>query len=270
VFRYLLKPPKADEVRGALHAAARIVHLERSHEYMLAELRRLNRELEARVRQRTRELEEANRELERRSQLLERVALTDGLTQLPNRRAVQHFAESELHRRRRVPAPLAVALIDVDHFKAINSQVFHTGGDRVLAEVARRMAGALRTIDMLGRVGGDEFMLIAPQTSRAGALTLAERLRALVQDRPFDYDGQPIPVTVTIGLAVLEAGRAADCDQIHQAVREGLRRGADDDQVRQSVLEAERAADYQRVKAAAAAALARAKANGRTASRSRP
>jgi diguanylate cyclase (GGDEF)-like protein len=135
-----------------------------------------------------------------------------------------------LHLCRRFPAPLAVAIIDVDYFKQINTEFHHSGGDQVLADVARCMAAALRKIDMLGRWAGDEFMLIAPQTHRAGALVLAERLRALVQDHPFSYQGRPIPVTVTIGLAVLEAGRAAN---------------------------------YEQVKLAAAAALARAKANGR-------
>ncbi|HJT75754.1 MAG TPA: GGDEF domain-containing protein, partial [Gemmataceae bacterium] len=115
-------------------------------------------------------------------------------------------------------------------FKEINTKFHHPGGDQVLCDLAKCMAAALRKIDMLGRWAGDEFMLIAPQTHRAGALVLAERLRALVQSHPFSYEGQRIPVTVTVGLAVVEAGRAAD---------------------------------YEQVKAAAAAGLARAKANGR-------
>ena len=92
------------------------------------------------------------------------------------------------------------------------------------------MSAGLRKIDMLGRWGGDEFMLIAPQTHRAGALVLAERLRSLVETHSFNIQGQRARVTITVGLAVLEADRTADYDQL---------------------------------KAAAAAALARAKANGR-------
>ena len=136
------------------------------------------------MRQRTRELEEANRELEQRTQTLEKFALTDGLTLLPNRKALDHFVERELYLCRRFPAPLAVAIIDVDFFKEINTTFHHPGGDQVLGDLARCMTAALRKIDMLGRWAGDEFMLIAPQTHRAGALVLAERLRALVQNHP--------------------------------------------------------------------------------------
>ncbi len=224
VFRYLAKPPKPDDVRNALRAAARIVQLEREYQRVLRELSELNVQLEERVRQRTLALEEANRELEQRTQTLEKFALTDGLTLLPNRNALDHFAERELYLCRRFPAPLAVAIIDVDFFKQINTKFHHPGGDRVLADLARCMAGALRKIDVLGRWAGDEFMLIAPQTDRAGALALAERLRARVLAHPFDYDGQPIPVTVTVGLAVLEAGRDADYDQVKRAAAAALAR----------------------------------------------
>jgi diguanylate cyclase (GGDEF)-like protein len=231
VFRYLSKPSSGEAVSDALRAAARVLQLERDYERVLRELSELNVQLEKRVRQRTRELEEANRELERRMETLEKFALTDGLTLLPNLKALDHFVERELHLCRRFPAPLAVALIDVDFFKEINTKFTHVGGDQVLRDLARCMAAALRKIDMLGRwTSGDEFMLVAPQTHRAGALVVAERLRTLVQNHAFSYNGQPIPVTVTVGLAVLEAGRAAD---------------------------------YEQIKRAAAAALARAKANGR-------
>ena len=93
VFRYLFKPPIADEVRAALRDAARILQLERDHQRVLRELSELNVQLEERVRQRTRELEEANRELEQRTRTLEKFALTDALTLLPNRKALDHFVE---------------------------------------------------------------------------------------------------------------------------------------------------------------------------------
>jgi diguanylate cyclase len=224
VFRYLLKPPDLGALRGALHAAARVVQLEREYRRVLREMSELNVQLEERVRQRTRALEEANRELEQRTQTLEKFALTDGLTLLPNRKALDHFVERELYLCRRFPAPLTVGLIDADFFKEINTKFLHPGGDQVLVELAKCMAAALRQIDMLGRWAGDEFMLIAPQTHRAGALVLAERLRTLVERHPFRYQGQPIPVTVTIGLAVLEAGRAADYEQVKEAAAAALAR----------------------------------------------
>jgi diguanylate cyclase (GGDEF)-like protein len=104
-----------------------------------------------------------------------------------------------------------VAIIDVDRFKEINTKFDLSGGDQVLRDLARCMSAGVRKIDVLGRfASGDEFMLIAPHTHRPGAMALAERLRTLVQNHPFSCKGQRIPVTVTIGLAVVEAGRAAD------------------------------------------------------------
>jgi diguanylate cyclase (GGDEF)-like protein len=117
-----------------------------------------------------------------------------------------------------------VALIDIDFFKQVNTKFHHPGGDQVLRDLARCMTGALRKIDMLGRYGGEEFMLIAPQTHRAGALVIAERLRTLVQNHLFSYKGDRIPVTVSIGLALLEAGREADYDQVKQAAAAALAR----------------------------------------------
>jgi diguanylate cyclase (GGDEF)-like protein len=230
VLRYLAKPVDVDTVRRTLRDASRMVQLEREYQRVLREMSELNVQLEERVQERTRELEEANRELEQRTRTLEKFALTDGLTLLPNRKALDHFVERELYLARRFPAPLAVAVIDVDFFKDINTKYHHTGGDAVLADLAKCMGAALRKIDMLGRWAGDEFMFIAPQTHRSGAVVLAERMRAMVEGRPVAYNGHSIPVTVTIGLAVLDASRPAD---------------------------------YEQVKAAATAALARAKANGR-------
>ncbi len=214
VFRYILKPPQADALRDSLRDAARILQLEREYQRVLRELSELNVQLEQRVGQRTRELEEANRELEQRTQTLEKFALTDALTLLPNRKALDHFVDRELYLCRRYPAPLAVGIIDVDLFKDINTKYHHPGGDYVLRELAKCMMAALRKIDVLGRWAGDEFMLIAPQTHRAGALVLAERLRTLVQNHSLSYMGKRIPVTITIGLAVIEAGRAADYEQV--------------------------------------------------------
>ncbi len=222
VFRYLTKPYKEAVLLSAVRAAARIVQMERDYKRVVRELTEGNAQLEERVRQRTRELEETNRELEQRTQTLEKFALTDTLTLLPNRKALDHFVERELYLCRRFPAPLAVAIIDVDFFKEINTNFHHPGGDCVLRELARCMAAALRKIDVLGRWAGDEFMLLAPHTHRPGALVLAERLRTLVENHAFVYQGQRIPVTVTLGLAVLEAGRDAAYEQIKQAAAAAL------------------------------------------------
>src|SRR5205085_9259794 len=113
VFRYIFKPWRTDELQETLRMAGRTFLLERSHERLLEELRQLNLELEKRVADRTRELEEANHELEQKNKMLEKLALTEPLTALPNRRAMDRLAERELRRRDRYPSGLTIGLIDV-------------------------------------------------------------------------------------------------------------------------------------------------------------
>src|SRR5262249_31102714 len=153
VFRYIFKPWRSEELLEVLNHAVHTRQLERSHEQLLQELRRLNQELERRVAQRTRELEEVNHELEQKNKMLEKLALTDPLTNLPNRRAMDRMAERELRRRDRSPSPIALALVDVDHFKEINARYLLPGGDKVLIDLSRALAGSLRTVDLLGRIG---------------------------------------------------------------------------------------------------------------------
>ena len=130
----------------------------------------MNAELEERVAERTKALEEANHELEQKNKMLEKLALTDPLTSLPNRRAMDRLAERELRRRDRYPGPLAIGLIDVDHFKRINDRYLLPGGDKVLIDLAKAPDGSMRTVDFLGRIGGEEFMVIAPETNMEGAV----------------------------------------------------------------------------------------------------
>lgn len=204
VFRYLFKPWRAEELLETLQSAARTFLLERSHEQLLEELRQLNLELEKRVAQRTRELEEANHELEQKNKMLEKLALTDPLTGLPNRRAMDRLAERELRRRDRYPGPLTIGLIDVDHFKDINARFLLPGGDKVLVDLAKVLIASLRTVDLIGRIGGEEFMVIAPETNMEGAAALGERIRSAVEKATFAYRDAIIPVRVSIGFAVAE------------------------------------------------------------------
>jgi len=219
VFRYLFKPWRADELLEVLRGAAHTFQLERSNLQLLDELRRLNEklrhmntELEQRVEERTKALQEAYHELEQKNKMLEKLALTDPLTNLPNRRAMDRLAERELRRRERYPGALTVALIDVDHFKAINERYLLPGGDKVLTELARVLADSIRTVDFLGRIGGEEFMVIAPQTNMEGAITLGERIRTAVERAQFVYKEEAIHVRISIGGAVIEQGADADYD----------------------------------------------------------
>jgi diguanylate cyclase (GGDEF)-like protein len=214
VYRYLFKPWRANELIEILHEAARTLTLERHNDQLLQELRRLNLELEQRVQERTRKLEEANHELQQKNQMLEKLALTDPLTSLPNRRAVDQLAEAEIRRRSRYPSPLALGIVDADHFKDINSRYLIPGGDQVLTDLGRVLSASVRTVDTVGRVGGEEFLVVAPETTREGTIVLGERIRSAVEEFRFSYKGEPIQVTVSAGFAVADLGVAADYDQL--------------------------------------------------------
>jgi diguanylate cyclase (GGDEF)-like protein/hemerythrin-like metal-binding protein len=136
-------------------------------------------------------------ELQRTLEELERSATTDPLTGVWNRRRLAEAIESERIRLNRFGHPVALLLIDIDHFKAINDNFGHSQGDLVLIELVARISAALRGGDSLARWGGEEFIVLCPNTGRAGAALLAERIRSAVATTPF----QPIgPVTVSIGV----------------------------------------------------------------------
>jgi diguanylate cyclase (GGDEF)-like protein len=232
VFRYLFKPWRLDELVSVLRDAAHAHRLERSNQLLLDELRRLNlelenhqkelerrneelqrlnQELEARVRERTRELEQ-------KTSVLERLALTDELTGLPNRRAVEQILQSEIRRRARYPSPIAVGLVDADRFKDINSRYHYTGGDQVLIHLARTLSSSVRSVDTVGRIGGEEFLVVAPQTDAEGARNLGERIREAVERMVVEHHGQEIQVTVSVGMAVLEPSCHLTAEQLwHEA-----------------------------------------------------
>ncbi len=217
VFRFLFKPCKTEELKEILRGAARLVLLERQNTQLLAELKNLNAKLtdanttlEARVSERTNELRVANANLEQKNKVLEKLALTDPLTNLPTRRAMDRLADRELRRRQRHPSPLSIGIIDVDHFKMVNERYLLPGGDRVLIELSRILANSVRTIDFLGRVGGEEFMVLAPDTDMEGATILGERIRQNVADSTIRYKNHVIPTRVSIGFAVVESDRNAD------------------------------------------------------------
>ena len=228
VFRYLFKPWRADELVDAVRHAAHTFELERDHELLVEELRNLNLELEQRVAQRTKELEESNRDLEQKNKMLEKLALTDALTGLSNRRAIDRLGERELRRRERYPGSLAVGLIDVDHFKDINTRHTHSGGDKVLIDLSNVLKSSLRTVDSLGRIGGEEFLVVAPETGMEGAIILGERIRSNVEKNAFTYKDaiKPvdivIPVRVSIGFAVAEDGMEVDYEQLRHIAAAAL------------------------------------------------
>lgn len=223
IYQFLPKPwPSNEELTLTLRNAAEKFVLERSRDELHQELRELNRRLEERVAERTRRLEEANQLLYQRGLEMERLALTDPLTGLNNRRAMESLVRFELKRHARYPRPLAVGLLDVDHFKRINTEYLLTGGDEVLKGLAAVLARSVREVDSVGRVGGEEFLIIARETDAAGASSLAERIRATVADTPIVYNRQPIRITVSLGFAVAEGDGPAHYQELSEVASGAL------------------------------------------------
>ena len=130
------------------------------------------------------------------------LALTDGLTGLYNRRHAAERLDQEISRAVRASSGLCVALIDIDHFKSINDEFGHGAGDRVLQEIGKTLMEFVRLSDVVARWGGEEFLVVFPETQLAAARVVAERLRArLAKIGPVE-DG-PDQVTASIGLATL-------------------------------------------------------------------
>jgi diguanylate cyclase (GGDEF)-like protein len=132
---------------------------------------------------------------------LTRLATTDVLTGLASRRHLLAELEKELRRAERSGRPLSVLMIDLDHFKGINDRYGHAVGDEVLAAVAERCVARLRAVDLCGRIGGEEFVVLLPEADAEGALTTAERLCADLAQTPIDTAGGPLGVTISIGVA---------------------------------------------------------------------
>ena len=125
----------------------------------------------------------------------------DHLTGVANRRAFFEAAELELHRNRRRPRPTALILFDADHFKRINDRHGHPAGDAVLRHLGQLLAATFRQVDVVARVGGEEFAVLLPSSTLDGALAVGERLRQLVAARPLLVDGMAIDITVSAGIA---------------------------------------------------------------------
>jgi diguanylate cyclase (GGDEF)-like protein len=159
-------------------------------------------ELQARVRAAGR-IVELQDELIASRDALEVLATHDSLTGQWNRRAIFDILNRELERSRRKKTPVAVILADVDRFKQVNDSYGHLAGDRVLGEIARRMAVGLRTYDSIGRFGGEEFMVVAPECDLAAAQSLAERMRSGIEENGVRLGEQDLTVTVSLGVAAL-------------------------------------------------------------------
>ena len=130
----------------------------------------------------------------------ERLARVDELTGLFNRRAFYEYGDIQVAQARRSGAPLSLILLDVDFFKQINDEHGHTVGDRALQHVARQLTTSLRGSDMCGRVGGEEFAILLPDTDPLSAAEVAEFLRDKLEKAPFEYQGVNANITASFGV----------------------------------------------------------------------
>ena len=165
--------------------------------------------------------------LHRRLEVAERQSITDPLTGAWNRHQFDQVMHRELLRSHRYSEPVCLALLDVDHFKRVNDEHGHIGGDRVLKELVALVQPQIRIVDSLFRWGGEEFAIILPHNSLAGSRLQAERLRAAIAEHPFSGAGS---ITVSIGVAELGPDESADswferADRaLYQAKSEGRNR----------------------------------------------
>jgi len=180
---------------------------------MLNRLQQSQAELEQRVEQRTIELSQANQQLkteagkrEKIAQLLEETARTDFLTKLVNRRAMHRYLQNEMARVERSGGHFSLVLVDIDYFKTINDQFGHGIGDNVLFALSRAFEGSVREQDIVARWGGEEFLILLPNTTQVEALEQAERLRQLLDSDALQIERYPHRVTASFGVCEFSAG----------------------------------------------------------------
>lgn len=173
------------------------------------ELRQLNESLEDKVTERTQELLKAN-------QHLEELSLTDTLTKLPNRRHAMRYLASLWKESAQTNSPLVCMLIDADHFKAVNDTYGHDAGDVVLIELAKALKHSLRNDDVVCRLGGDEFLVICPNTDKQGGMHIAELTRKTVAELRIPTGDGFWHGSVSIGVA----HRSTEMQQYEELIKE--------------------------------------------------
>lgn len=203
VDRGLLVDPRLAPYGFAVLLIGMAVALAARFHHAVDGLASLSRELEARVEQRTVELAAAYRRMEE-------LAGRDSLTNLLNRRAIVERARGSLSHARRAAEPYAVALVDIDHFKAINDTHGHAAGDRVLATVAAEIAATVRAADDVSRWGGEEFLLLLPASDGQAGRHAMERVRAAIERTPVALDDRATPIHFTASIGVAATADVGD------------------------------------------------------------
>lgn len=153
---------------------------------------------------------------------LEMLAERDTLTGLYNRRKFMQLAGQELGRASRIPGNTCLLMVDLDHFKHINDQYGHPVGDEVLQQVAAILTGGVRATDVVARMGGEEFIVLMPNTPLAGAVALAEKLRNALRSQPLEIHERLVPVTASMGVTGVAAYQRASIDALYAAADQAL------------------------------------------------
>ncbi len=161
------------------------------------------------------------REVEARTEEIKKLSNTDPLTGLSSRRYLEEQMGVEFKRAIRYNHSLSMLMVDLDHFKKINDTLGHLAGDKVLSEVGRRLAKAVRETDFIGRYGGEEFVVILPETHASDAAQIAEKMRELIAERPVFFEGRPINVTASIGVAELSSSMT-NYEEVFQGADQAL------------------------------------------------
>ncbi len=212
---------------GALRALARQVVAQLELGRVVGELEKAASDKERYQRQ----LEAYQKTLEDQLEVIAERSVTDPLTGVRNRRAFLEKLNEEVERSRRHGMPVALALLDVDHFKSFNDEFGHQAGDDALVQVAKLIEGQSRSLDTVARFGGEEFVVVLPNTDIDGAFVLAERFRKAVQGAVWEHRS----ITVSIGVA---SSTGADTDELIRAADEALYRSKDSGRNRTSCAEA--------------------------------
>lgn len=145
---------------------------------------------------------------------LKHLAITDELTGLYNRRHLLVQIESEIERANRYKRSLSILMLDIDNFKPINDQHGHAAGDLLLKDIAKMLSRGVRKVDIVGRYGGDEFLVILPESDLKAAQNVAERILKNVRSHKFEVQGQPLPITLSIGLHSFESVGQVSCEEL--------------------------------------------------------
>ena len=163
-------------------------------------------------------------ELKRSNELLRALSITDPLTRLYNRRFLMDTLEKEFGRIRRKGGSLSLVVLDIDHFKLVNDTYGHQKGDAVLAIVAETTRSQLRGYDIAVRYGGEEFMVVLPETRLSGGMIFAERLRSAVGQVVFPHPMEALTVTVSLGVSACPSEPIDSVDQLIRMADEALYR----------------------------------------------